>query len=141
LDSEFRRQSRIANRSLRALWRHAYLLNPLRFPAFSFFLFSHKVMRFLVPVFLLMSAAALLLLAPNGGAYLWLAVAASVTVLLLAAARTYPSLVSSRFPVSRALGLLSVFVTMNLAVLHGWWKFISGYAEVTWQHDRALSRH
>jgi hypothetical protein len=35
---------------------------------------------------------------------------------------------------------VNVFVTMNVAILHGWWKFLTGHAEISWQHDRALSR-
>ena len=42
------------------------LLNPLRFPLFSFFLLSHKVARFLVPFFMILSGVSLALLAPTG---------------------------------------------------------------------------
>src|SRR5262245_21732822 len=56
--NEYRRQSRITSRTLLALWRHVRLLNPLRFGLFSFFLFSHKVMRFLVPIFFVVAVGA-----------------------------------------------------------------------------------
>lgn len=139
LESEFRRQSRITNRSLRAIYRRLHLLNPIRFPVFSFFLFSHKVVRFLAPVFLVSSALALVPLSLTHPWYL----ASAVTALLATAAivLTYwrPDL-STRLPWARAIRFLGIFATMNLAVLHGWWKFISGYTEVTWQHDRALGR-
>jgi len=137
LESEFRRQSRITNRSLRAIWRRAHLLHPLRFPAFSFFLWSHKVLRFLTPVFLCLSALALVTLASQGGLYRGLAVAA-VVVILLVTARLDQRLAGSG-PWLRPIRLVSVFVTMNAAMLHGWWKFASGYAEVTWTHDRVLN--
>jgi cellulose synthase/poly-beta-1,6-N-acetylglucosamine synthase-like glycosyltransferase len=140
LESEFRRQSRITNRSLRAIWRHVHLLNALQFPGFSFFLFSHKVARFLVPVFLLASAASLVLLARRDRFYLGCAVAAALAALLVAAVRAWPELMSDGLRWNRPIRLLNVFVLMNLAMLHGWWKFLSGNAEVTWQHDRALSR-
>src|SRR6266567_1042566 len=55
-ESEFRRQSRITNRTLRALWRNRHLLNPVRFGLAAFFLFSHKVIRFFVPAFLTLAA-------------------------------------------------------------------------------------
>jgi cellulose synthase/poly-beta-1,6-N-acetylglucosamine synthase-like glycosyltransferase len=128
-ESEFRRQSRITNRSLRAIRRHLFLLNPLRFPSFSFFLFSHKVMRFLSPALAIASAAALVPLAAGGGVYLWLALA-------LAGA----SLFAYVFHRNRLARLMSVFVTMNVAMLHGWGKFLRGRPEVTWQHDRESSR-
>lgn len=48
---EFHRQVRITNRTLGALLRNPGFLNPLSYGTFSFFLFSHKLLRFLVPFF------------------------------------------------------------------------------------------
>jgi cellulose synthase/poly-beta-1,6-N-acetylglucosamine synthase-like glycosyltransferase len=48
---EFRRQARITNRTLSAIWRNAGFLNPFFHGYFSFFLLSHKLLRFLVPFF------------------------------------------------------------------------------------------
>jgi len=58
----------------------------------------------------------------------------------VAAVRAWPELMADGLRWNRPIRLLNVFVLMNLAMLHGWWKFLSGNAEVTWQHDRALSR-
>lgn len=139
LESEFRRQSRITNRTLRALWRRAHLLDPFRFPAFSFFLFSHKVTRFMAPVLLCASAGALAVLAPHGGFYGAAALIATAGALLAVAVRAaWPASVLAAW--ARPIRLLHVFVTMNLGMLHGWWKFLSGRAEVTWQHERVLTR-
>jgi len=49
--SEYRRQARITNRTLRAIFRNPGFLNPFLFGYFSFFLLSHKLLRFLVPFF------------------------------------------------------------------------------------------
>jgi cellulose synthase/poly-beta-1,6-N-acetylglucosamine synthase-like glycosyltransferase len=49
---EFRRQVRITNRTLSALLRHPVFFNPFSYGAFSFFLFSHKPLKFLVPFFI-----------------------------------------------------------------------------------------
>ena len=130
LESEFRRQSRITNRTLRALWRNAHLLNPFRFPAFAFFLFSHKIARFLVPVFLTLSAAALIVLAPSGGLYLALGVGALLAVVAALISRRLPS-------PGRLLPLVTAFLTINLAVLDGWRKFLTGHRDVIWQPDRS----
>jgi cellulose synthase/poly-beta-1,6-N-acetylglucosamine synthase-like glycosyltransferase len=48
---EYRRQARITNRTLRAILRNPWFLNPFRCGSFSFFLLSHKLLRFLVPFF------------------------------------------------------------------------------------------
>jgi cellulose synthase/poly-beta-1,6-N-acetylglucosamine synthase-like glycosyltransferase len=136
LESEFRRQSRITNRTLRALWRNAHLLNPIRFPVFAFFLFSHKVARFLVPIFMAVTGVALLLLAPTGGFYLATAIAVLAGVVAVALSRWLPRWRG----LSRLFDLASVFATINLAILSGWWKFLNGHGDVTWQHDRSPIR-
>jgi cellulose synthase/poly-beta-1,6-N-acetylglucosamine synthase-like glycosyltransferase len=127
LESEFRRQSRITNRTLRALWRHAGLLNPFRFPAFSFFLFSHKVARFFVPVLLLPAAAALA----------WLTVLDPLS--RVAAAGALAAFLMAGALNRRLFRFVPVFLSINLAMLEGWRKFLTGRADVTWQHDRSTA--
>jgi glycosyltransferase involved in cell wall biosynthesis len=48
--AEFSRKARTFLRGLTALFGNAALLNPLRYPAYSFILWSHKLMRWLGPV-------------------------------------------------------------------------------------------
>lgn len=134
IGSEYRRQSRITNRTLRALWRHKGLLNPLRFGLFSFFLFSHKVARFLVPIFLIAAFAALVLLAPVHPAYL--VAAAVVSLGVVAALKASRQRTPWSLPV-RLLRTMGVFLTINAAVLEGWWTFLRGRREVVWQHERS----
>ena len=47
----FRRQVRITTRTLWAIRRNLEFLNPLKYRFFSFFIFSHKLLRFSVPFF------------------------------------------------------------------------------------------
>jgi cellulose synthase/poly-beta-1,6-N-acetylglucosamine synthase-like glycosyltransferase len=137
LESEFRRQARITNRTLRALWRNRRLLNPVRFGLFSFFLFSHKVARFLVPVLLTLSAASLALLAGTGAPYLTAGVGALITVVAAAGWRSRPATALRWAPLRRLLSFLNVFLTINVAVLQGWWSFLRGRTDAVWQHDRS----
>jgi len=51
-EKEFKRKVRIVNRAWRALWRLRSMLNPIRYGAFSLKLWSHKVLRWLVPFML-----------------------------------------------------------------------------------------
>jgi cellulose synthase/poly-beta-1,6-N-acetylglucosamine synthase-like glycosyltransferase len=51
--NEYRRQARITNRTLRAVLKHTAFLNPFSYGFFSFFLLSHKFLRFLVPFFVI----------------------------------------------------------------------------------------
>lgn len=48
--AEFTRKVRTFLRGITALFGNAHLLNPLRHPAFSFILWSHKLMRWLAPI-------------------------------------------------------------------------------------------
>ena len=52
---EFERKVRTAIRGMTTLFAHARLLNPVRHGLFAFALFSHKVMRWAVPFFLLIA--------------------------------------------------------------------------------------
>jgi glycosyltransferase involved in cell wall biosynthesis len=55
---EYRRKVRIVNRAWRAMMRNRAVLNPLRYGLFSWECFSHKVLRWLVPVWLVGAFAA-----------------------------------------------------------------------------------
>jgi cellulose synthase/poly-beta-1,6-N-acetylglucosamine synthase-like glycosyltransferase len=60
-----RRRVRMTLRNWQGTWQRSRLLNPLRHPGYAFALWSHKILRWLSPVFLLTaagSAAGLLLL-------------------------------------------------------------------------------
>lgn len=50
---ELRRRRRIVARSLYGLWREAGVLNPFAHPLLAFQIFSHKVVRWLVPILLM----------------------------------------------------------------------------------------
>ena len=50
--NEFKRKVRTVIRGMTALFQKKVLLNPFRYPTFSLFLLSHKIMRWYVPVFL-----------------------------------------------------------------------------------------
>ena len=50
---EFRRKVRIVNRAWRALWKMRSMLNPFAYGIFSLKLWSHKVLRWLMPLLML----------------------------------------------------------------------------------------
>lgn len=51
-EKEFRRKVRIVNRAWRGLWRVRQILNPLRFGFYTVQVISHKLLRWLIPVFM-----------------------------------------------------------------------------------------
>ena len=60
---EFRRKIRTMSRGIQTLFYHGRLLDPLRYGLFAWFLWSHKLVRWLVPVSLVTGALALVKLA------------------------------------------------------------------------------
>lgn len=136
--SEFRRQARITNRTLRALWRHVGLLNPFRYGLFSFFLFSHKIVRFLVPVLITCSAVALGVWV--GGRWPSLAVAAIIAAAIVMLVQAVATRVNASLGIAaRPIRMVKIAVTMHAAALQGWWHFLCGRRDVVWQHDRSAA--
>jgi len=69
---ELARRRRIVASSLYGIWRMRALLNPFRHGMYAVALFSHKVLRRLVPVFLLSALVAHVFLAFNSHFWAWL---------------------------------------------------------------------
>jgi cellulose synthase/poly-beta-1,6-N-acetylglucosamine synthase-like glycosyltransferase len=51
-EKEFRRKVRIVNRAWRGLWRVKQVLNPLRFGFYTVQVVSHKLLRWMIPLFM-----------------------------------------------------------------------------------------
>jgi cellulose synthase/poly-beta-1,6-N-acetylglucosamine synthase-like glycosyltransferase len=127
MGTEFRRRARIgtgAYQSLPWLWR---LLHPRHgWTAFSFF--SHKLLRWLVPFLLLgMLVANLFLL---GHRLYQFTLAAQVAALAVSLAGLY---LPGRGPAIRLVRAMSMFTAMNLALLVGFWRWLSTPQTGTWQ--------
>ena len=69
-DREFWRKVRLMTRGLRGVILRRRLLNPLKFGFYAVILFSHKILRRLVPVFLLLMFATSALASLNGTIYM-----------------------------------------------------------------------
>ena len=124
---EFHRQVRITNRTIRALFNHAFLLNPIQYGSFAFQLFSHKVSRLLVPFFLLTLAATNLMLILEGPVYL-LAGFTQAFFYLMAMGREG----RGPNPIAWLMALARTFTMVNLAILYAWLKYVKGETYVTW---------
>lgn len=124
---EFHRRVRIGTGSFRAL--PALLRTPkTRFTSFAFF--SHKLLRWILPVLMILIFASNLFLLHNG--FYRIALLAQVTILLWAALGYVfrVSLSSVRF------SLVGYFlVAMNLAFLVGLVRSLSGGKEASWQRS------
>ena len=132
IDKELRMRVRIITQTFTDLWRHRSMMNPLRSGFYAIQLISHKVMRYLVPFFLIAILLASLVLAPRSAIYA--AVLLVQVVLYLMAALSWTL---EHFGVyNRYLALPQYFVLANLAVLIAFYKFLRGERYASWEPVR-----
>jgi len=127
--AEYRMRVRVALRALWALWDKRALLNPLRFPLFSWQLASHKVLRYLSFAPLAVAAVCSWLLVPRGWQYLALTVAQGIAAALALAATLGPQRLRA-FPATR---YCYYFVLLNWASAVALARFLRGDKQAVWQ--------
>ena len=130
--AEFSRKVRTILRGITTLARFAYLLNPIRYGWFAFELFSHKLMRWLVPLFLaplLVSSAAL---ASESPVYFLACVVQVVFYALAALALLSSKTVAQWMPAKVSL----YFTAANVAAASAWLKFLAGTRQELWSPSR-----
>jgi len=126
---EFGRRVRIGVGNYQALRRFAGLLNPRR-GTLALAFFSHKVLRWFVPHLMLVALACNVTLAAlvEQPFYAWLLLAQ----LLFYGAAWIGHAASRRGGTPAPLRLPLFLVSMNLALLFGWWRYLSGRFGGTW---------
>ena len=128
---EFQRKVRTLLRGMTALFGMADLLNPFRFGRFSLFLVSHKLIRWLVPVFLLGMLVSCIFLFDSIFYKSLLALQAVFYALALAA---YPD--SSPLH-NRTIGKVPLFFSMaNLAIIIAWVRYFRGERQELWSPSK-----
>jgi cellulose synthase/poly-beta-1,6-N-acetylglucosamine synthase-like glycosyltransferase len=132
-EAEFRRKVRTVMRGMAVLFHMRILLDPFRFPRFAWQLWSHKVMRWTVPFFLVTLFASSAALAIGGAGPLYLAALAAQLALYALALLAY----LDRRLESKLLFRIPLFFTnVNLSILIAWFRYLSGARQVTWEPSR-----
>jgi cellulose synthase/poly-beta-1,6-N-acetylglucosamine synthase-like glycosyltransferase len=137
LGAEFSRRARIGGGGLQSLTVLWPLLNPLRgWVALVFF--SHKILRWLCPILMLMLIGTNLLLL-NYGQFRWL-LGLQVAFYLCSMAS---ALLPAGIGIFKPLRLAAMFVGMNAALFAGYVQWLTGRRGGTWKrtHRRAESTH
>lgn len=124
---EFHRKVRTVIRGITALVRHPEALNPFRLGLFSFQVWSHKIMRWGVPWFLLVFLVLTLLLQGQGTVYQAALVLQAVFYALAAA-----GWVSAGMRENRLVRIVFFFVQTNLALAQAALSFMAGRRMTTW---------
>ena len=128
---EFRRRRRIVSRSLYGLWTEAGVLNPFAHFFFAFQMFSHKLLRWLVPVWLVVVLAVNIPLATDG--YYGLLLALQVAFYGLAALGL---LLPERLGRCWLFYVPAYFTATNWGTLLGLLSFVTGRRPRVWQPAR-----
>ena len=132
-DKEIARKERIVNRSIRGLMRVKSVMNPLKTGVFSFMVISHKLLRWLIPYFLVLGVAGSALLASQSLALFQLITLGSLGLLLLA---TTGQLWRDKTLLPTVLSLPYYFVMVNAYAMKGIYKALRGETQVTWNSAR-----
>ncbi len=128
---EYRRKTRTIIRGITAISRHLEVLNPFIFGMFSFQVWSHKIMRWLVPWFLFGTAFFSLTIMNIHWFYL-LAVILQVLFYILV-------LIGQFIKSARELSIIKIpyfFMQVNTAILHASLQFIFGKRVTVWQPSK-----
>jgi cellulose synthase/poly-beta-1,6-N-acetylglucosamine synthase-like glycosyltransferase len=131
-DKELKMRVRIIAQTFTDLWRHRAMLNPLHSGFYGVQLLSHKVMRYLVPFFLMGLFVASAVLAPGSLVYR-LAFAAQAAGYACPAIAWALDRVGIR---SRLLAFPQYFMLTNLASLIACYQFLRGERYARWEPIR-----
>jgi len=135
---EVARKERIVNRSIRGLLRVKEAMNPMKTGAFAFEVISHKLLRWLIPLFLGVGLAGSIILALSGYKLFLLISFCGLVLLGLA---LLGSLSSDKEGLSPWLATPYYFVAVNWYAVRGILKALKGQTQVTWESARPDREH
>ena len=131
-DKEFRRKVRIVNRAWRATMRMRSMLNPFAHGFFALKFWSHKLLRWLVPLFLLVLLIASAAIATRHPVYL----AALAGQLLFYSLALIGALARRRYNLPFFVSVPYYFCLVNIAGLKGIAEYYLGKSYTTWATPR-----
>ncbi len=125
---EFQRKVRTVIRGLTVFFNHAYFLNIFKFGFFSYQYFCHKLMRWLVPFFMLGA------LVTGGLAAMY----STVYGVLFGIQLSFYTIALAGIVIPKLTGLVvfkipAFFTVVNASIFVAWLKFVRGERVVLWQ--------
>ena len=132
ISGEFKRQTRITNRTLRAIFNNSDMLNPFKFGIFSFELISHKLLKFMAPYFMIFFLVANILIVTSNIIYTF--ILSGQTALYMLGLIGYCYKLKTNKP--RLIEMSQTFISINIAILLGWITYFKGVTYTTWSSSR-----
>jgi cellulose synthase/poly-beta-1,6-N-acetylglucosamine synthase-like glycosyltransferase len=135
LHQEYRRKVRTMTRGLATLFHHRVLLDPRRYGAFAWMLWSHKLCRWLLPWATVAMAASLAVNARESVFAQLLLAGGGLAVLAATVGWFWPK--ARRMP--RVIAMPAFTVAGIVAGLQAWYRALTGYKAATWEPTRRES--
>lgn len=129
---ELRMRVRVITQTYTDLWRHRHMMNPLRSGFYAVELISHKVLRYLVPICLMLLLVSSGVLAA-GSFFFRLVLVAQIAFYLMAAVGWFAVRAGVK---SGIIVLPQYFVLANWAALVAFYKFVRGERYARWEPIR-----
>jgi len=130
-EREFRRKVRTVLRGMTAFFANRDLWNPLRYGLFSWQTLSHKLGRWLVPLWLILAFVLSAVGSAFSPAFRWILLIQAAGYAVAAA-----GILSRRLRANPLMRVLAFFVVVNAAISVAWWKLIRGERAVVWSPSR-----
>lgn len=127
---EFERKTRTVLRGISVLARNLPLLNPFAYGLFAWQLFSHKLCRWLVPLFLLTALISNTMILFSGYVYLTMFFMQIAFYLLAGSCLLFSRNIEKANKIVR---IPYYFMMVNIAIGVAWWRFFMGQRAVFWQ--------
>jgi glycosyltransferase involved in cell wall biosynthesis len=125
---EFERKVRTVLRGLTVYFRHIELLNVFRYGLFSYQYLCHKLLRWLVPLFLVIAFCSNLFLTADSRVFRWILLAQ--ILFYGTAAWGWRRADESRVP--NVLKIPAYFVAVNASIAVAWWRYFRRQRIVMW---------
>ena len=130
---EIARKERIVNRSIRGLFRVRGVMNPFRTGIFSVMVISHKLLRWLIPLFLALGGLGSLVLSFYGLIVFKIITLGGILTLGLAAVGHFSS---NKNALPIWVSFPYYFTAVNWYAVRGIFRAIQGETQVTWDSAR-----
>lgn len=124
---EFNRKVRTVLRGITAFFQHLELLNPFKFKIFAYEYFCHKLLRWLVPVFMVLIYISNIFLIPEAFVYRVIFLLQNLFYLI-----GVISIWKTDFNPGAVFKIPKYFLSVNISILYAWVKFLKGERMVMW---------
>lgn len=128
---EWERKIRTVVRGLTVFFRHVELLNVFQYGLFSYQLLCHKLLRWLVPLFLILAFISNLALIHSSFIYRLL-----LLLQLLLYGFGILGLLRPKIQVINLIKIPVYFLAVNVSIMFAWWRYLSGERVITWTPTR-----